>query len=464
MSWVPSRRQLASIGVATLAAFASLLWSVLTSAPYFGNMDDSVHMELAAEDGPWVTHHFGDSTTGFLRHSSWILMWPQYALAANTQSATLLYIANGLFVCAVLLVLAMAARAYFAWSSGSTYIALIGAALAWPYFAELFVFPSLQEKTVLLGAALLLWWIGRTRDTMNVWVSLLLLVAASLVAFTSKVQIALLIPGLIAALWIGPKWGQAGRSLRPAAAILWVVGAIALLVIALSADYSTSTRGDVGLSAVSDRRLVLLLALLVVYSVALVLRWRLGILDSRALVPWLWLAAAVAAFLVWEIRNYYLAVAAIGISTAFAQVASWIKPRQMALGFACLVLVVGIAVTLNRTTTIFGITSSFREFLTSAIARDLNDADAEIGVGCAEAPTHFNQYARWLGLGSLRFHEVTQEDLYKSGWLLADDRLCPISTSDDWTQIWQPPRNSGYILYHSGAEIADGMSNPQPRW
>lgn len=449
-SWDPGRRQLACIGAATLAGFIAIAAAVLIFSPYFGNMDDSVHMELAGQAGPWVFHHFGDPATGFVRHASWVLIWPQYAVAAATHSAELLYIANALLVFLILLVFGLAARAYFAWPKGSAYVVLIGSALAWPYFAELFVFPSLQEKAVILGASLLLWWSGRARQSDRMWLTVALLLAASVIALTTKTQIVLLLPGLVASLWLGPHWKQPGSILRPLAAALWIAGAVALLWLAVAGDYAASTRGGEGvggLGALSDRRLLLLLTILGAYSLALLLRWRLSTFDARSLVPWIWIATSASAFLVWEVRNYYLAVAAMGVSVAVAQVASWIKPRPVAIGVACLAMSLGILMSATRSTTIFSITGSFRVFLSSTEVRELDAAAAEVGVGCAEAPTHFNRYAQWMGLESLTFYDATGGRRDSSPWLLADDRLCPLAITADSTVIWSPPRNPGYVLH-----------------
>lgn len=435
-----------AILAAVSCGLAATLASIWVFQPYFGNMDDSVHMELAAQAGPWVTHHFGDPSTGFLRQTSWVVIWPQYAIAAATHSPALLYGINAALVFGVLLVSGLAARAYFAWPKASTYVVLIGSALAWPYFSELLVFPSLQEKVVILGAALLLWWSGRARQAERSWPTAASLVLVSLIAFTTKTQIVLLVPGLLASLWLGGRWNHGTKATRPLAATLWIAGSAALIMIASAGDYASSTRGVGGLGTLTDRRLLILLALLGAYSIALLLRWRLSTFDARSLVPWIWIATAASAFLVWEMRNYYLAVAGVGVAVAAAQVASWITPRTLSIIIACLALAAGILMTVSRTATMFSITGSFRDFLTSQVARDLDAQGAEVGVGCAEAPTHFNRYAQWMGLDSLTFYDATGGRRGSSLWLLADDRLCPLPVPPESAVTWTSGSGPGYVL------------------
>lgn len=452
-----AKRDRSIFAIAMTATTALVVFSIqiVLSRPYFGNMDDSLLMELASRGGPWDMGHNSDPSTGFLRHASWIVIWPQYVFAASTHEPMFLYLANAVLVMLVLFVFGMACRAYFGWTRGSTYVVLLGSSLAWPYFSELFFFPSLNEKVVLLGGSLLLWWIGAQRASTNVLKAALILFIISIFAFTTKFQIVLLVPGLLAALWLTPRRLRAGNITRLLATGLWTTFSLALLVIALTGGYSSSTRGAGGINSASDKRLLMLIAILAVYTVALLIRWRTGQFDPRALVPWLWTSTFICAFGFWEIRNYYLSLATFGVAAATAEVASWLNSRSQTRILAAALLALGLGVSLFRCTTFYGITHSFADFLNSELAHKLDRAASEIGVGCLEAPSHFNQYAAWSGMTGLVFYDATQGRRQSAPWLLFDDRLCPLPR-ENLQLVWSSGIPDGYSLYRDMAATPSG--------
>ena len=432
---------------------ASLLLLVALIAlyrPYFGNMDDSLHMQLAGQAPFWVFHHFGDLSTGFARQASWLVMWPQYALAAATKEPATLYMFNAFVVLAIVLVFLFAARSYFQWISWQPSIAFFGAFLAWPYFSEILVFPSLQEKSVILGAGLLLWWVSNVDRPQRALAKFALLALLTAIAFTSKTQVVILIPGLVAALWLGGRPGSNAKQLwlKITATIVWISFSFILVALAYRSSYSAGTQGGNPPSVPwEDSRFQLVGTIFLAYNLFLAIQALRGKWDSRALVPWLWIACILGAFAVWEIRNYYLAIASIGVGTALAIAVGSIQGAKLKSLLALALLGVGFFVVFLRVSLMFSITHSFDEFLRSSMAVDLNMGAESIAVGCLEAPTHFNIYADWSGLHELEFVHVNEAK--PTNFRLSDSRLCPIQQDESWQEVWRGSSGDGYILYAS---------------
>lgn len=438
------------VGLTAVIFMGAAAASIARYQPYFGNMDDSALMELASESGPLGTNHWVDPASGFLRHSSWALLWAQYAWAASTRSADVLYLLNAALVLAILVVFALACRSFFRWNHATTSVVLISAAVAWPFTSELLFFPSLQEKAVILGGSLLLWWVAALPAMPRPWVTYTSLAGVSLVAFTSKTQILLLVPGLIAALWVLPGTTASSplRAPRIAATAVWSLLGAGLIVLASTGDYASATRGaSLPLEVLEDRRFLMLCAITVAYSVAVAWRYAAGFRDARVIVPWVWTATACGAFLVWDMRNYYLAVASVGVSAAVAVVVDWVPARTWRHVLGCAFIVVAIGVLLTRTATMFGVTHSFREFLASPTAQDLAARQEVVGVGCLEAPGHFTRYAEWEGLPGLGFAFAGASTDAPPRYVLADSRLCPLPGVADSRVVWQSAVDGGYTLY-----------------
>lgn len=219
-------------------------------------------------------------------------------------------------------------------------------------------------------------------------------------------------------------------------------------MVALTATYAASTRGSVGVDAISDRRFLMILTIAVLFGFAIFVRRRVGLSDARDLVPFVWLLTWCAAFLVWEVRNYYLAATAICVATVAASVVSWFEDRRLRFWLAIPLLCVGLAMVSFRTSSLFEVTRSFRVFLESDLAIDLDMQSARIAVTCIEAPNHFNRYAAWSGLHNIRFiFQGADPVSYLPTMILADSYLCPVGDADSRDRLWESDEEGGYILY-----------------
>ena len=164
-------------------------------------MDDGRLLSLAQSGGPlhFANYLAGGTETGFIRATSMVIVWPTYLLG-TVAGPVWFYLANTALVFACLAVFGLAMGRLLGWKSTWLGVVFLSASLLWPYTAELFFFPSLSEKGIILGAALMFWWIfeaPRLTSPIAFWLSL---VAVSLFAFATKTQILVFVPGFLYAL------------------------------------------------------------------------------------------------------------------------------------------------------------------------------------------------------------------------------------------------------------------------
>lgn len=426
--------------------------------PYFGNMDDGGFLERARTSGPL---HFASTLTGgidagFFRTSSMLIVWPSYWIG-TVAGPTWFFVANALIVFACLMAFGLAIRRLLDWAGVWPSVAFLTAATLWPYTAELFFFPSLSEKGVVLGAAALFWWSaesGRLRSGLAFWATLL---AASTFAFTTKVHILVFIPAVVLSLWLAPRPDHSAlnvRRLLPATVLLLALSSI-LGIVALGAPYTQSTQGALGLEFVSDRRFLGLVALTGLYVVALSTRAFLGRNRPLDWVPATLLATMCAAFMVWDIRNYFLAIVGVMVGSAIGTVVSWLRTSWSQIAVAGVLTVTAVAWLLFRLPTVYTSLASIGSFLSSPAATQLNSERATIYVSCLEAPDHFNRYAANIGLAGIRFAYLANASpsldsvrQREGTYVLADSRLCPWSPpSDRWTPVWTTGDDRAYRLF-----------------
>jgi len=332
----------------------------------------------------------------------------------------------------------------------------MGLALAWPYTAELFFFPSLQEKAVILGAAILLLWIVALDRLRVPWLHVALLIPTTALAFTTKTQILVFIPGLLAALWISRSSANkpADFWIRVTATVLWIAASLGLVIVAISGSYSSSTQGDIDASFLQDRRFQLLSAVLIVYLPALIVRAVMKSVVAGDFVPAVLLLSMCGAFVVWDIRNYYLAVASVMVAGALTSLVSWLKITWLSFVAAVLAALLAIAWLVLRLPQVYASLASVGQFLQSESAKDLSSENSTILVSCLEAPNHYNEYAVRFDLSGIDFlfAEAGQKTLLDvSTYVLADSRLCPWPPSiprDGWEPVWTSRYGSqAYALY-----------------
>jgi hypothetical protein len=431
---------------------AIFVMQVFIFRPYFGNMDDSNLLILAANSDPIsYSHSFGwRPGAGFIQYTSMLITWPVYALG-SAFGPTAFFVANALLTFTIILFAAHALTKLLNICTPVTILTFVSTAFLWPYTVDLLFFPSLQEKGVILGAALLFFWIHFTRTQRSVsvfWFSFLL---TSSIAFATKTHIVLFVPAVVAALWMvsyGQRASNSASRLIIATTVL-IVLSLGTLWLALVGGYSSGTQGTRDVSFLFDRRFQILVVLAVSYSAYLAYRAVRATFIAIHLVPFLIVVPFIASFSTWTVRNYYLTVVSIGVAAMAAVIVANLKSKHVGpiVGFFCLVLAVTWVA--FRVPQIYPPLASVQVFLLSAQAHQLAQQKEVVGVSCMEAPTHFNRYAIANGVANLEFNWIgALPDKFE--FVLGDERLCPFSADAvGWKVQWQSPVEGGYSLYRN---------------
>lgn len=438
-----------------LPAFVAIVMALRIN-PYFGNMDDSRFVEFAGISNPLsYAAGFFNPDLGFIRSGSLIIVWPAAWLGYHLGPGAY-FLTNVVIVTACLAAFGFAYGRVARWHSQWLFVAFMGASFAWPYTAEMLFFPSLSEKGIILGGAALLLGIWALNTIASPRLRLFVLMIATLFAFSTKTQILLLVPGAIVMLWATENRQDqtSERFLRWTATALWIVCSIGVIALARLGSYTAGTQGAIGTGFLQDRRFQLLMGIAMLYSIAVL--WRVVRRHFRAtdLVPAAYLFAAASAFSIWEIRNYYLAVASLGVASAAVTVLTWLRGKVVAI-LAIVSVAVASAWLTYRLPQVYESLASVRQFLQSDTAQQLSASKAKILVSCSEAPDHYNPYADRFNVPGLEFAfaegdapSTTNANIY----IFADSRLCPWPGSvarDEWEPVWTSPHGSGAFALYS---------------
>jgi hypothetical protein len=426
--------------------------------PYFGNMDDGKMLQFAEQQGPLAFAYSlsGGVDTGFIRTSSMLIIWPTYWIGA-VIGPTLYYLANVTLVFLCLAVFGLAMGRLLRWNSAWLGVIFLCASLLWPYTAELFFYPSLSEKGVILGAGLMFWWVAeseRIKPNFLYWLSFAAVVFFS---FTAKTHILVFVPAIIFALWVR-RTSSRERSINFRALLtiaFLATASILLLAIGLLGSYTQSTRGTLGIDFLSDRRFLLLAVLTTTYVVALLVRVVCEINQSTDWIPAILLISMCGTFAVWEIRNYFLAIASVMIGSAVAATFGWMRNTWKQVALAGTLVAATCCWLLFRLPIIYESLASVGEFITSPIIQQLQIEEATIYVACMEAPDHYNWYVSEAGFNSITFKYIGERSLdpakdanQASTYVFADTRLCPWEPeSVGWETVWTTGNVEGFKLF-----------------
>jgi len=436
---------------------------IIREQPYFGNMDDGTFLSKAAGASPlafvgsWDHVEFGN-----LRHASFLGTWPLYRFANDPLT---LFLANAVLVVFCLLVFWWVLRPLMGDASSGALGLFLAVAILWPFTSDLFFFPSLQEKFVILGAAGLLGWVHLARrnpQSVYTWMVLVVLVP---VAFTTKLHIVVFVPGVLLALWVGrsssPRPGL--RAAQAVASLVMVGASAALGVLALVGDYTSERRGGAfDLTRLSEWRFIFLAAVTVAVALACAcFRWaapaRPG--TEAQIVCLTSLVTMVGAFLVWDVYQRHLAIASVMIAGSAVSFAAVLGPRAR-FAVACTTLVLASAWQMYRLPHVFSSLGSFGDFIRSEQADNLAEQEAVVYSTCFEARYNYELYALREGVPGLRFGWLDDSEdpnllsIGESGevLVLADHVLCPLSQSSwskevrDVAVVWESDRGRGFQL------------------
>jgi hypothetical protein len=292
-----------------------------------------------------------------------------------------------------------------------------------------------------------------TRTRRSFFVFWLTFGLVSLLAFATKTHIALFIPAIVAALWIVNQGHRTSNSIPRlvGATVGLVLIGIGTLWLALTGGYTSGTQDVRDLSFIFDRRFLLLVAVAVAYGAYLVYRAIMQEFHPIELVPLLILIPFTASFSVWTVRNYYLAVASIGVATMAAVIVANFKSKYVGPVAAILCLAAALVWIAWRVPLIYQPLASLQDFLVSTEAQFLAQQKKVVGVQCWESGLDFHRYAESEGVPDLQFKWTAgrPEDFE---FVLGDDRLCPFNPdpmATRWNLEWEGPRHGGYALYHN---------------
>ena len=437
---------------------AVVLIVTFRSKPYFGNMDDSGFLQLAAEHDPvnFARLLMGGSDLGFIRYSSMLLVWPAYWFGVNIGPVPY-FMFNAVVVMLVLLFFGYAITRLLQLRGAWPVVGFAAVSLSWPYTAELFFFPSLSEKGIILGAGLLFLWVAarsHIKFAALYWLSFAFVVAF---AFTAKMQILVFVPAVLLAVWVNPAGAKQPQSLKRnlIATVVLILSSLTLLIMALSGGYTRSTQGNLSADFIRDQRFLLLLGVTIFYTLALLVR--LALHKNRAIewVPALMLISMSAAFAVWEIRNYFLSIAGVMVASAFVVVVGWVGKDWLRVGLVTIVVVLAATWLTFRLPTVYGSLASVGEFLNSKTASEIETSGGRIYVSCLEAPEHYNFYAQSAGYRNLEFLHLDGSldqspslDPEVTEYIFADSRLCPLSRGmDSQNLVWSSDESQAFQLF-----------------
>ena len=444
--------------------FVAVLAAILVFRPFYGIEDDANLLGLVSAVGEhgflsvWWDHLSADvNTWGMVRPFYWALAYLEYR--AGSSSSTVLYVVNWAATAVVLLLAGIAlARALRVPRGRRTlFLAVYGAGvLAFPWTLDLFAFPSLQEKWVILAAALgLLWFAEPRRETSPlVWypVSAAVIVAGSL----TKAQFLVFLPAFLLLLLDSRR-----RAGIPMARIWFVLGvsvavAGAVRAIAAHGTYTSQfTLGNVP-GQLRSHYFWLLAAFTVAWAAYVLVRRRHG--TDTLLVDLIPLAVFVAfavVFVQWT--GFVFGIVAPVAAAAPALVATRlpdVRLRSLALAAAFVWAIAWISV---RSGELYGPLASIGEFTRSAAAASLAAAGLPVYISCQEGAGAISLYVRRqteapltvrpeAGVPWSAAKSTPPPDGFR--WALADGHLCPAQIDPSrWTVVWRSDESDGFRLY-----------------
>jgi hypothetical protein len=437
---------------------AVLAW-ILVFRPYYGVEDDGTLLGLAHQDfwHTWWVHVRYDVTGwGMVRPYYWFLAWFEYR--AGGHSPTVLYVLNWAATGGALALGGVAlARAFeVPRPRRPTFLALYGAGvIGFPWTLDLFAFASLQEKWVILAAALGLLWFAepRARRSPAAWygVSAAVLVLGSM----TKAQFLFFVPAFVLLTLDARR--RAGIPWARVAFVGGLYAAIAavLRVVAAHGSY-TDQFGLQNVGSQLHSKYVPLFLVLGVGWTAYALRTRRPAGSTlRDLMPTAVLAAFIVAYVQWT--GGLFSVIGFVAAGAFALAGSRLRPGLVATGVLVAALGASLAWSWIRAGELYGSLASIGEFARSSEVRAVAARGEPVFVSCEEGSGYLGTYAEWESGVSVRFDpgpglpwaqaRVTPPP-GRFRWALVDAHLCPAAISgSDWRTVWTPSRAGGFTLY-----------------
>ena len=442
----------------------AVLVAILVIRPFYGVMDDAALLTLVQDVG---RHGFfevyGDRVWadiwgwGMVRPLYWAFAYVHYR--AGSDSATVLHVINWAATSGALLAIGYGLSRAFRVPGARRplFLGLFGAAVfVFPWTLDLYAFPSLQEKWVLLAAALGLVWFADPRRRVGPWVWYGTSAAVLLLGAATKAQFLVYAPAFLLILL-----DQRRRRETPTARIVFVLALSAAIAICLSligahGSYTSQFGPEHVDEQLRSHYLWLLTALTAVWTgYALVRHRRGGGSLLTDLIPTAVFCAFVVVFAQWPGFIFpLLAPAAAGAFALAVTRSPDLRLTAVLLAGATVWAVVWVGV---RTNELYGSLASIGQFVNSSEARSIAARGEPVYISCEEGSGAIAAYLRRRSGGDLnvegdagvpwtaaRGHEPPP----RFGWALADAHLCPaLVVPDKWTAVWRPDAKGGFVLY-----------------
>ena len=463
-----------------LVAFYALVHVSLVIArrPYFGNMDDSAFLRVADAGDPLALarayDRFGQTAwpaNGFFRPTSFLLLNYLYS-AANALGPLALYLINSLGVVAIVVFLTNSLHTFVGTTDSLFRPLFLVGFFTWPFSVEVMMFPSLQQKVIILAVGAFVWALGRVTHSGQSPPRLFALLGAILLMFGTKTQIVLLTPAVLYLLYI--KLRAKDLSVR-----MWVLSTLTVSILAVTVayaafqgNYTSGTRGSSHrdlVALLSDKRLLMLGGSVACLGLAHAVGRRNNSIDGITAGRTTGMSAKVlqrfgisvglayvASFFVWDIRNYYLAVASISFAFLPWSVLINASRRVQRIG-ALILLFIASLVAIVRLTPVYDSFFSIREFLSSEEATLIARDEQMVVLFMSEARVRFTDYARSLGVPDIMF--VTSQQARErcedesDVLVMGDSKLSPLSSAfreGGWQpdeRVWDSTRSAGYEVW-----------------
>ncbi len=444
--------------------FFAVLLAIVLFDPYYGIVDDASLLGLVAEArdrgfGTVYAHSVWNDISGWgmVRPFYWGLAYGEYRIGAEGPMA--LYLVNWLATGAALLAAGLALASAFRVDARSraVFLGLYGAAVfVFPWTLDLFAFPSYQEKWVILGAALALWWFASPRRELPAWAWYGVSVLVVAVGAATKAQFVVYLPALVLLLLHQRSRGEASWARVAFVTAIGLAAAGALRAVAWYGSYTSDFSTDNVSTQLRDHHFWLLCALAAVwavYALARAVRGR-GTLWLDV-IPLAVFAAFVIVFAQWQ--GWLYTVIAPVVAGAFALAVSRVELRSVAYAVLAAGIVWACAWTAVRTNELYGSLASIREFVRSPVAVQLAKREEPVFISCQEGADAISGYVRreqGLPLGVRPRSGVPWNSAAGSPpppefrFALADAHLCPaLIDESQWRAVWRSSHDGGFTLY-----------------
>ena len=447
----------------TAVPFLAVLGWIARLRPYYGPMDDATLLRLRhwiwspSYWTTWWSATRGDvSSWGMVRPFYWALAQLEYAIGGTDPLA--LFTLNWLVTSVILLVAGVVMARVFVVPEGRRPLFLAVYAVAvigFPWTLDLYAFPSLQEKWVILAAAIGFWWFSEARAGSRAltWyaVSAAVIVGGSL----TKAQFVVFLPGFALLAFDVARERRSSLS-RPVFVVgLSVLAAAALRVVASFGSYTASFGlGNVG-TQLHSKYLWLFVVLGALWSAYVLRARRTSGSKARELVPLVVLVTFIVVFLQWN--SFLFSVISFVAASSFALLVSRLEQRGIVAAVVGIALVSALGWSYVRGDELFGSLSSIGQFSRSTEIRRLAAAHATVYVSCSEGSHAFVAYAQRetgvtvrFGSGGGPAWSVAKgtPPPQNVDWAFVDPHMCPAAIDlSAWTAVWRPSRAGGFTLY-----------------